>query len=121
MTRCISRLYRLGYYEGPGDFREQQRAFSMLDEATAAAATLNAVRHSKGVKILDTVSLYVRMGHVRFAWETEAGPSEPAETSRGVKLNDRIEGSIEEARVAVAHYRWRPGKERLRSDTETPI
>jgi hypothetical protein len=29
----------------------------MLDEATATAATLNAARHRKGIKVLDTCSI----------------------------------------------------------------
>ena len=109
--RRISRLYRLGYYERP-DFREQQRAFSTLDEATAAAATLNAARHSKGLKNFDTVSIYIRMGHASFAWEPEPIPSQPAdETSRVVELNYRIAGSIEEVRTIVARYRQRSGQQ----------
>jgi len=108
----FARLYRLGYYDGPGDFREQQRAYATLDEAAATAATLNAARHSKGLKSLDTVSIYVRMGHVSFVWEPQSAPSRPAdETSRVVELNDRIAGSIEEVRAAVARYRQRPGQQ----------
>ena len=108
----FARLYRLGHYEGAGDYREHQRAYATLDEATATAATLNAARHSKRLKILDTVSIYIRMGHVSFAWEPESAPSRPAdETSRVVELHDRIAGSIEEVRAAVAHHKQRTGQQ----------
>ncbi len=108
----FARLYRLGYYEDPGDFREQQRAFSTLDEAAATAATLNAARHSRRLKVFDTVSIYIRMGHVSFAWEPESALSRPAdETSRVLELHDRIAASIEEVRAALAHYRRRPGQQ----------
>lgn len=108
----FARLYRLGYYGDPGNYREQQRAYATLDEATAIAAMLNAARHRRGLKILDTVSIYIRMGHVSFAWEPQSAPSQPAdETSRIVELNDRIAGSIEEVRAAVAHYRLRSGQQ----------
>ncbi len=105
----FARLYRLGYYEGPGDFHEQQRAFSTLDEAAATAARLNAARHSRRLKVFDTVSIYIRMGHVSFAWEPESDLSRPAdETSRVVELHDRIAASVEEVQAALAHYRRRP-------------
>jgi hypothetical protein len=45
------------YYDGPGVFRDLQRACAMLDEATATTATLNAARHRQGLKILDTCSI----------------------------------------------------------------
>ena len=62
----LVQLYRLGYYHEPGDFRERSATYSFLDQATAAARTLNSTRHLKGARLVDTVLLYVRFGSIRF-------------------------------------------------------
>jgi transcriptional regulator with XRE-family HTH domain len=67
----FARLYRLGYYEAPGDFREQQRTYTTLDEATAAARTLNSARQDRRLKLLDTLCIYIRMGLLGFTWKPE--------------------------------------------------
>jgi transcriptional regulator with XRE-family HTH domain len=63
------RLYRLGYYHKVGDFREHERPFSIMDEATRAADTLNQQRYVRGVQRFDTVCIYIRMGHINFSWK----------------------------------------------------
>jgi transcriptional regulator with XRE-family HTH domain len=63
------RLYRLGYHHKPGDFREHDRAFNIMDEATRAADTLNQQRYVRGVQRFDTVCIYIRMGHISFSWK----------------------------------------------------
>ena len=70
----FARIYRLGYYEAIGEFRELQKTFITFDGATAAAEKLNGERHGKGHKPLDTVCIYIRMGHISFRWEPEPVP-----------------------------------------------
>jgi transcriptional regulator with XRE-family HTH domain len=65
----FERLYRLGYYHKPGDFREQGRTYGSVPEATRAAGTLNEQRHRRRVALLDTVCVYVRIGYICFTWE----------------------------------------------------
>lgn len=60
----LNKLYRLGYYNDPGDFRELPRTYGLLDYATNAAAVLNEQRHKKRKPLLDTVCIYVRLGHI---------------------------------------------------------
>jgi predicted transcriptional regulator len=57
----FARLFRLGYHHKPGDFREVPTPYHSVAEATHAAATLNAQRHTRGVALLDTVCIYVRL------------------------------------------------------------
>jgi hypothetical protein len=78
----LARLYRLGYFRGHGDFRELPAAYFPLDQATAAARTLNATRHSNRMPLIDTVLLYVRFGSIRFQPDT-------ATESDGVKKESR--------------------------------
>jgi len=75
MTRAsdFARLYRLGYHHKPGDFREQERVYSSDAEAMHAADRLNQQRHQRGVVLLDTVAVYIRMGHIGITWTPPAG------------------------------------------------
>ena len=58
------RLFRLGFLHKPGDFRELPSAYHSVPEATHAAGKLNAQRHTRGVALLDTVCIYVRLDYV---------------------------------------------------------
>jgi transcriptional regulator with XRE-family HTH domain len=60
----FARLFRLGYHHKPGDFRELPTAYYSVAESTHAAAKLNAQRHTRGVALLDTVCIYVRLDYV---------------------------------------------------------
>jgi transcriptional regulator with XRE-family HTH domain len=60
----FARLFRLGYHHKPGDFRELPSAYYSVAESTHAAAKLNAQRHTRGVALLDTVCIYVRLDSV---------------------------------------------------------
>ena len=60
----FARLFRLGYHHKPGDFRELSTPYYSIFEATPAAAKLNAQRHTRGVALLDTVCVYVRLDYV---------------------------------------------------------
>jgi transcriptional regulator with XRE-family HTH domain len=62
----FARLFRLGYDHKPGDFRELSTAYYSVAEAMHAAAHLNAKRHTRGVALLDTVCIYVRLDYVSF-------------------------------------------------------
>jgi transcriptional regulator with XRE-family HTH domain len=62
----FTRLFRLGYHHKPGDFRELSSAYYSIPEATHAAGRLNAQRHARGVALLDTVTVYVRLTSVSF-------------------------------------------------------
>jgi transcriptional regulator with XRE-family HTH domain len=107
----FARLYRLGYYEAPRDFREQQRTYTTLDEATATAGKLNCARHSRRLKLLDTVCIYIRTGHVSFTWKSEPSPSRPTDEMASVaEIYDRITASIEDVRAVVARYEERPAE-----------
>ena len=68
----FERLYRLGYHYKIGDFREQERTYGSVAEATYNAERLNKQRHARGVKLLDTVTTYVRIASAGLAWEPEA-------------------------------------------------
>lgn len=72
----LTRLYRLGYYHDPGDFREHSTTYGLLDDATTAARILNTTRHSKRLPLLDTVLLYVRFGSIRFSRDKIADKKE---------------------------------------------
>lgn len=60
----FARLMRLGYHHRPGDFRELPSVYYSVAEATHAAGTLNAQRHARGVALLDTVCIYVRLDYL---------------------------------------------------------
>ena len=64
----FERLYRLGYHHKIGDFREQERTYGSVAEATHTADRLNKQRHERGVRLLDTVTTYIRMEYVKFSW-----------------------------------------------------
>ena len=57
----FARLFRLGYHHKPGDFRELPTVYYSVAESTHAAGKLNAQRHTRGVALLDTVCVYVRL------------------------------------------------------------
>ena len=69
----FARLYRLGDHSTPGDFREQKRVYSSHAEAMHAADRLNQQRHQRGVALLDTVAIYIRMHHMGITWMLRAG------------------------------------------------
>lgn len=70
----FARLYRLGYHHRrPGDFREQERTYGSNAEAMHAADRLNQQRHQRGVALLDTVCIYIRMGHIGITWKPPGG------------------------------------------------
>jgi transcriptional regulator with XRE-family HTH domain len=60
----FARVFRLGYHHKPGDFRELPTAYCSVAESTHAAAKLNAQRLARGVALLDTVTVYVRLDYV---------------------------------------------------------
>lgn len=67
----LDKLYRLGYYHDPGDFRELPRTYGLLGQATAAAKELNRTRRSKRLPLLDTVLIYVRLANVAGQFDSE--------------------------------------------------
>lgn len=69
----FARLFRLGYRHKPGDFRELPTAYYSAAESTQAAGKLNAQRHSRGVALLDTVCVYVRLGYVSLRSDSGKG------------------------------------------------
>jgi hypothetical protein len=72
----FERVYRLGFLhecDNHFEFREAPTTYYLLDQATAAARELNARRYKKGQPLLDTVSIYIRMGHVGFSWRPGEG------------------------------------------------
>jgi transcriptional regulator with XRE-family HTH domain len=71
----FERLYRLGYHHKIGDFREQEKTYGSVAEATHAAVRLNEQRHVRGVKLLDTVTTYIRMDYLRLDWKPDTGSS----------------------------------------------
>jgi len=73
----FERLFRLGYYHKIGDFREQDKAYLSMAEATGTAERLNQQRHERRVALLDTACIYVRMGYAHFRWEPAAKDTQP--------------------------------------------
>ena len=62
----FSRLYRLGFYHDPGDFKEHTATYDSIDDAAYMARRLNTGRQKKLLKPFNTVCIYVRMGSVTF-------------------------------------------------------
>ena len=60
----LVRLYRLGYFHDPGDFRELPQVYESLDHATADARKLKVLRGNLKVAPPDAVTIYVRVGYV---------------------------------------------------------
>ena len=67
----LTRLYRLGYFHDPGDFRELPQVYGQMDQATGAVRSLNASRQAKGLPLLNTICIYVRVGSVAFRPDEE--------------------------------------------------
>ena len=67
----FSRLYRLGYYLDPGDFREHTTTYDSIDDAAYAGRKLNPARQMKSLKPFNTVCIYIRMGYVSFDWKEQ--------------------------------------------------
>jgi transcriptional regulator with XRE-family HTH domain len=62
----FAKLFRLGYCHKVGDFRELSPTYDSLAEATHTARKLNAQRKARGVALLDTILIYVRLSSVVF-------------------------------------------------------
>lgn len=75
LRKILARLFRLGYHHKPGDFRELPTAYYSVAESTHAAGKLNAQRHSRGVALLDTVCIYVRLDYVSLRSDSGKGAS----------------------------------------------
>lgn len=58
------RLFRLGYHHKPGDFRELGASYYSVPEAAHAAGKLNGQRYARGVALIDTICVYVRLDYV---------------------------------------------------------
>jgi hypothetical protein len=67
----LTRLYRLGCFHDPGDFRELPRVYGQMDQATGAARSLNAPRRAKSLPPLNTICIYLRVGSVAFRPDEE--------------------------------------------------
>ena len=67
----LARLYRLGCFHDPGDFREIPRVYDQMDQATGAVRSLNVSRRAKSLPPLDTICIYVRVGSVAFQPDEE--------------------------------------------------
>lgn len=67
----LTRLYRLGYFHDPGDFRELPRVYGQMDQATGAVSSLNASRRAKSLAPLNTICIYVRVRSVAFRPDEE--------------------------------------------------
>jgi len=74
----FSRLYRLGHYHDPGDFREHRATYDSIDNAASNARRLNSGRQKKSLKPFNTVCIYVRMGSVAFDPSPESDAKEPS-------------------------------------------
>ena len=73
----FERIFCLGYYDLSAQFRELVRPYSSISGATEASKSLNAVRGRKRQPLLDHITIYIRMGYVRFKPETLAGGGPP--------------------------------------------
>jgi hypothetical protein len=62
----FARLYRLGRYSNAVEFGELPHAYNFMNDATHAARVLNSKRRSQREGLLDHVSIFVRLGYIRF-------------------------------------------------------
>jgi transcriptional regulator with XRE-family HTH domain len=69
----FTRLYRLGYHHKPGDFRELGASYYSVPEAAHAAGKLNGQRHARGVALIDTICVYVRLDYVSLGSDSGQG------------------------------------------------
>ena len=69
----LTRLYRLGYFYDAGDFRELTRTYELLDHATADARRVRVFRANRQESHIDTLTVYVRVGHIRVDTRPESG------------------------------------------------
>lgn len=60
----FARLYRLGYHHTSGQFLELSGSYYFVAEAIQAAVKFNAQRRTRGVALLDTVCVYVRLDYM---------------------------------------------------------
>ena len=67
----LARLYRLGYFHNPGDFRELQRAYDLMDQVTGAVRSLNVSRRERSLPPLNTICIYMRVGSIVFRPDEE--------------------------------------------------
>ena len=67
----LTRLYRLGYFHDPGDFRELPKAYGHMDQTTDAVRSLNASRRAQSLPPLNTVLIYLRVGSVAIRSDVE--------------------------------------------------
>ena len=66
----LMRLYRLGYWIDPGDFRELPTVYGTEELALHEAAGLNVTRVAKGQPRIDALLTYVRL-----AWQAFPTPT----------------------------------------------
>jgi len=71
----LARLFRLGYQRTPEDFQEWPTAYYSVAESTRAAGRLNAERHTRGVALLDTATVYVRLDSMSLRSDSDQGAS----------------------------------------------
>jgi len=57
----FAHLYRLGYLQRPGDFRELGAAYNSVAEASRMAERINVERRARRHPLIDTISVYVRL------------------------------------------------------------
>ena len=60
----LARIYRLGYFYDPGDFRELPRTYELLDHATADARQINPARINQGKPPASVLTIYLRVGNI---------------------------------------------------------
>lgn len=72
----FERLFRLGCYELSAEFHELVKPYPSISAATEGSRTLNAIRKRKRQPLLDHITIYIRMGYVRFKPETSVGNGE---------------------------------------------
>lgn len=77
------RLYRLGRYSNAVEYRELPHAYDFMNDAIHAARVLNAKRRSRREGLVDHVSIFVRLGYIRFA---------PPQTRTNSKADERRRG-----------------------------
>ena len=59
------------------------KPYSAISEATDASKALNTVRARRRQPLLDYMTIYVRMGYVRFKPETSAEGGVPRDVNNG--------------------------------------
>ena len=74
----FARLFRLGCYELSAEFHELVKPYGSINDAMSVSRALNSTRSRRRQPLLDHITIYVRLGYVRFKPEKATDQGTPA-------------------------------------------